>query len=115
MFTNTWDGTDPSSYMGNWRCGEEISRAENQWMGNNIPRWCNEEYGTLYDELTGTADPDARAEIIIQLNHLIVQDYAMIPLVTRGDVSGISNSLQGFQMNSWDSEIWNIADWTRSE
>lgn len=114
MFTNTWDGTDPSSYMGNWQC-EEIARAENQWLGNNIPRWCSEEYDQLYTELTETADPDARNAIIIQLNDLIVQDYAMIPLVTRGDVSGISNSLQNFQMNSWDSEIWNIADWTRGE
>ena len=25
------------------------------------------------------------------------------------------DSLQNFQMNSWDSEIWNIADWTRAE
>lgn len=114
MFTNTWDGTDPSSYMGNWQC-DEIARAENQWLGNNIPRWCNEDYDALYAKLTGTADPDERAAIIIQLNDLIVQDYAMIPLVTRGDVSGIANSLQGFQMNSWDSEFWNIADWTRSE
>ena len=66
-------------------------------------------------ELTETADPDARNAIIIQLNDLIVQDYAMIPLVTRGDVSGISNTLGNFQMNSWDSEVWNIADWVRAE
>jgi len=114
MFTNTWDGTDPSSYMGNWQC-DEIARAENQWLGNNIPRWCNEDYDALYAKLTETVDPAARNEIIIQLNDMIVQDYAMIPLVTRGDVDGIVNTLGGFEMNAWDSKLWNIADWYRTE
>ena len=42
MFTNTFDGTDAESYMANWQCSE-IANAANQWLGNNIPRWCAEE------------------------------------------------------------------------
>jgi len=117
MYTNTFDGTDPEAYMGNWVCGE-VSGPDNQWLGNNIPRWCegdNAEYQALIDELAVTVDLGRRAEIVKTLNDMIVQDYAMIPLVTRGDVSAVHNSLEGVRFNVWDSELWNIADWTRSE
>jgi len=30
-------------------------------------------------------------------------------------VSAHANSLEGVKMNEWDSELWNIADWTRAE
>jgi len=115
MYTNTFDGTDPEAYMNNWRC-EEIARPENQWLGNNIPRWCDEsgEYEAMLDELSQTAGLEERAEIVIQLNDMLMQDYVMIPLVHRGDVSAHSNSLLGVRMNPWDSELWNIADWSRS-
>lgn len=117
MYTNTFSGTDPEAYMGNWVCAE-VSGPDNQWLGNNIPRWCegdNAEYQALIDELAVTVDFDRRAEIVKTLNDMIVQDYAMIPLVTRGDVSAINNTLEGVRFNVWDSELWNIADWTRSE
>jgi peptide/nickel transport system substrate-binding protein len=113
MYTNNFDGTDPEAYMGNWHC-REISRAENQWLGNNIPRWCSEDYNALVDKLGETAALEDRAEIAIAMNDMLVQDYVMIPLVTRGNVSAHSNTLLGVRMNVWDSELWNIADWTRA-
>jgi len=27
--------------------------------------------------------------------------------------SGVANSIAGEQINAWDSELWNIADWSR--
>jgi peptide/nickel transport system substrate-binding protein len=119
MFTNTWDGTDAESYMGNWLCSE-IARAENQWLGNNIPRWCSDEYAPQYEallaELSATVGTEARGEIVKQLNDLIVQDYAMIPLIWRADVSARANTLGGIEKNNaWDAELWNIADWYRTE
>jgi len=116
MYTNTFDGTDPEAYMGNWVCGE-VSGPDNQWLGNNIPRWCengNAEYQALIDEMAVTVDLNRRIEIAKALNDMIVQDYAMIPLVTRGDVSGVNNTLLGVRFNVWDAEPWNIADWSRS-
>ena len=118
MYTNTWDGTDAETYMGNWTC-DEIARAENQWLGNNISRWCSDEYKDQYqalmDELADTVGTEARGEIVKQANDLIVQDYALIPLIWRGDVSVAANSLKGVHMGPWDSELWNIADWYREE
>ena len=113
MYTNSFDGTDPERYMGNWVAGE-ISGEENQWLGNNIPRWTNPEYDALVAEMAETADFDERIRIAKAQNDILVQDYVMIPLVHRGDVSAHANSLLGVRMNSWDSELWNIADWTRA-
>jgi peptide/nickel transport system substrate-binding protein len=43
-----------------------------------------------------------------------MQEYVMIPLVRRGDVSAYANSLLGVRHNVWDTEMWNVADWTRA-
>jgi len=113
MYTNNFSGTDPESYMGNWVCNE-ISRAENQWIGNNIPRWCNEDYEALVEEMSQTAELEQRAEIAKKQNDMLMQNYVLIPLVDRGNVSAHANTLLGIRMNSWDSELWNIADWSRA-
>ena len=113
MYTNTFDGTDPESYMGNWVCSE-ISGPDNQWLGNNIPRWCNPTYEGLVETMAETVALEQRAELAKQMNDMLMQDYVMIPLVTRGDVSSVHNTLLGVRFNVWDSEIWNIADWSRA-
>jgi peptide/nickel transport system substrate-binding protein len=113
MYTNTFSGTDPESYMNYWICSE-ISGPDNQWLSGNIQRACSAEYDALRAELGGTAGLEARAELIRQMNDIIVQNYWMIPLVTRGDVSSVHNTLLGVRFNVWDSELWNIADWSRA-
>jgi len=113
MYTNSFDGTDPERYMGNWVKGE-ISDESNQWLGNNIPRWTSPAYDALVAEFAQTADFDERIRIAKAQNDLLMQDYVMLPLVHRGDVSAHANSLLGVRMNSWDSELWNIADWARA-
>jgi len=113
MYTNTFDGTDPESYMANWTCSE-ISGPDNQWLGNNIPRWCDTVYEDLVAEMSTTIALEDRAELAKQMNDMLMQQYVMIPLVTRGDVSAHHNTLLGVRFNVWDSEIWNIADWSRA-
>mgnify|MGYP001800801756 CR=1 FL=1 len=55
-----------------------------------------------------------RAAIARQLNDLMVENGGMIPLVHRGRLSAHANSLGGIDLNVWDSELWNIADWYRT-
>jgi len=112
MYTNTFDGTDPERYMENWTCAE-IAGPDNQWLGNNISRWCSPEYDALAEELSKTVTLEDRAAIAIQMNDMVVQNGVLIPLVWRGDVSAHSNSIEGVRMNTWDSELWNVADWVR--
>ena len=112
MYTNTFSGTDPESYMANWVCSE-IPGPDNQWLGNNIQRSCVAEYDALVAEMSQTASLGDRARLAKQMNDIIVQNHFMIPLIWRGDVSAHANSLKGVRMNSWDSELWNVADWHR--
>ncbi len=114
MYTNNFDGTDPENYMGNWGC-KEIPSPKNQWIGNNMPRYCNPEYDALVAEMGKTASLEKRAALAKKMNDMLMQYRAMIPLIHRGDVSAHANSLQGVRMNSWDSELWNVQDWTRAK
>ncbi|MEM6618646.1 MAG: peptide ABC transporter substrate-binding protein [Pseudomonadota bacterium] len=112
MYANTFNGTDPQSYLGNWRCGAEPS-PESQWQGENQPRFCSAEYDALHDEMTVTADIAERSRIGKALNDILMQEVVMIPLVHRGRVSAHATSLGGVKLNVWDSELWNVADWYR--
>ncbi|MEL6517309.1 MAG: peptide ABC transporter substrate-binding protein, partial [Pseudomonadota bacterium] len=114
MYANTFNGTDPQAYLGNMLCSKIPSPAS-QWQGENISRWCSDEYEALYTELTQTADIDERSRIGRELNDMAVQGGAMIPLVHRGRISAHANSLGGVVLNVWDSELWNVADWYRVE
>ena len=112
MYTNLFNGTDPEAYMNNWTCSE-IPSPENNWLGGNMPRYCNPAYDDLAAQLSKTAAIEERAEIAKQMNDMLMQEGAMIPLVHRGRVSAHANSLGGIKLNTWDSELWNVADWHR--
>jgi peptide/nickel transport system substrate-binding protein len=114
MYTNSFSGTDPESYMSNWLCSE-IPDESNQWLGNNLPRFCSDEYDELAAELAVTANLEERAELVKQMNDMLVQEYVIIPLIHRGLPAAHANSLLGVRFNVWDMPLWNVADWTRSD
>jgi len=114
MYANNFDGTDPEAYMGNWAC-DNAPTPDNAWLGMNMPRFCSTEYDALLAEMAGTADLDERARLVIAMNDMLMQSYTIIPLVHRGNVSARSNTLEGVKLNVWDSDLWNLADWSRAE
>jgi len=114
MYANTFNGTDPQSYFGNGLCDKAPTPAS-QWQGENISRFCDEEFDALHAELSATADMAKRVEIGQKLNTIVFEKGGMIPLVHRGRLSAHSNTLGGVDLNVWDSELWNAADWYRAE
>ncbi len=113
MYANNFDGTDPEAYLAGYKCGQE-PKPSNQWQGENINRFCDPEYDALVEELGRTGEIEKRAEIARRLNDMLTKDsYVIVPLVDRGRVSAHSNSLGGVILNTWDSELWNVADWYR--
>lgn len=114
MYTSSASGTDIPAYIAAYLCSQAAQRANNR-LGSNNTRYCNPEFDALHAQLSVTADLNERAEIIKRLNDIVVQDYVVVPLVYRGDVSARANSLLGTAKNSWDSELWNIADWHRGD
>lgn len=112
MYTSSFDGTDPQSYMQGWVC-DEIPGPDNQWLGQNIPRFCNQEYDELASSLSKTAGLEERAAIARKMNDMLVGHGALIPLVHRGEVAARTLSLGGVRHNAWDATVWNIQEWHR--
>lgn len=113
MYANNFDGTDPENYLAEHVC-DKIPRPETQWQGTNMNRFCNPEFDKLVKQLSATAGTDKRAVLAKRLNEMLTKDsYVMVPLVDRGRISAHANSLGGVRLNTWDSELWNAADWFR--
>jgi peptide/nickel transport system substrate-binding protein len=113
MYANNFDGTDPEAYLSAYLC-DKAPRPKTGWQGENINRFCDPAYDALVAELGRTGDIEKRAEIAKQLNAMVTSEsYTIIPLVYRGRVSAHSTTLGGVQLNTWDSELWNVADWYR--
>jgi len=113
MYANNFDGTDPEAYLGNYSCNK-APRPETQWQGENINRFCDPAYDALLAELSKTGDIAKRGEIAKKLNDMLTKEsHVIIPLVDRGRNSAHSNTLGGVVLNTWDSELWNAADWYR--
>ncbi len=113
MYANNFEGTDPESYLASRTC-DKSPRPESQWQGENINRFCDPEYDKLIAELGRTGELDKRGEIGKKLNDMLTKDsYVIVPLVDRGRVSAHATSLGGVILNTWDSELWNAADWYR--
>ncbi|MFU8825159.1 peptide ABC transporter substrate-binding protein [Yoonia sp.] len=113
MYANNFDGTDPQSYLAAYTC-DKAPRPATQWQGENINRFCDPEYDALIAELQQTADIDERSALARRLNDMLTKDtMTIVPLVDRGRVSAHANSLGGVVLNTWDSELWNVADWYR--
>lgn len=113
MYANNFEGNNPEPYLAKNTC-DKAPGPENQWQGENTSRFCNEEYDKLILELGKTVDLEERGKLGQKLNEMLTKDSnAIIPLVYRGTASAVSNTLGGVQLNAWDTELWNVADWHR--
>jgi peptide/nickel transport system substrate-binding protein len=112
MYTNNFNGTDPESYMLRWTCDKMPSPAT-QWIGQNMPRYCDPKYDQLAKDLAKTAATAERAIIAKKMNDMLIEYGAIIPLIHRGAVAAHALSLGGVKQNVWDATPWNIQDWHR--
>lgn len=115
MYANTFEGTDPTSYLAAYTC-DKIPSPETQWAGQNINRVCDPAYEEMLAQFQATAEQEERSRLAKALNaYLTIENHIILGLVDRGRVSAHSNTLEGVKLNAWDSELWNVADWTRAE
>ena len=115
MYANNFDGTDPEAYLAQYKCSKAPS-PDNQWQGENMNRYCDPAYDAMVDEFSQTRDVAKRQELAKKLNDMVTKDtFTVVSLVHRGTLSAHSNALAGVKINAWDSELWNIADWTRAK
>ena len=88
----------------------QISTKENKWQGRNPMRWSNAEFDKLLIAADSELDPVKRVAMLIACNDLMVKNQAVIPIVYRPTVSGISNKLSA-NISGWDSNFYDLADW----
>ena len=112
MFTTGNASPDPETYMKTYTCGEQ-STPENNWSGQNFSRYCNFEYDALWEAATRELDPSQRQQLFVQMNDVLIEDVAVIPLVHRADAIGVSHQLLGIELTPWDRSTWNIAQWEK--
>jgi peptide/nickel transport system substrate-binding protein len=115
MYTNNYEQPDPTSYLCGWAT-DQIAAKANNWQLANTERYSNKEFDALCTQLRTETDEAKRKDIVLKMNDIVVEDVVNIPLVARPQVaSGINKNLKGVIPNPWDSEMWNIADWTMSQ
>ncbi|NET30380.1 ABC transporter substrate-binding protein, partial [Okeania sp. SIO1I7] len=112
MFTTGNLNPDPANYMQQYMC-DQIAQKSNGWSGGNYPRYCNPEYDALWQKSQTELDPEKRRDLFIQMNDWLINDVAVLPIVHRAEVAGVSNSLEGVNLTPWDRNTWNIMDWKR--
>jgi len=112
MFTSGSVQPDWTAALAQFTTGE-IAQKANEWRGVNTTRYSNPEYDRLWRDLSREANPGKRAALTIMLNDHLVREAVLVPLVARrSPVSAKSKRLQGIRPNTWDSELWNIAEWS---
>ncbi len=112
MFTNGPTDPDAQSYLAGWTT-TQITQKNNGWKGNNYSRWSNADYDKLYDQLTKELNPEKRAQIEVQLNDLVVNNFVHIPMVDRYSSNGHAKELVNTNYTPWDSALWNVAYWQK--
>ena len=96
---------DPSDFLSNWYSGNSSQ------FGNYV----SDEYDALYEELTATTDEDARKEIMVEMQQILIDDCATI-------IHGYYNSsmvynntvITGVEMYPLDY-TWITTDWAPAE
>jgi peptide/nickel transport system substrate-binding protein len=106
------ESPDPSTYMGWWTC-EKIASQVNNWQEPNNARYCNLEYDRLWAEAKQELDPAKRTELYQQMNQLLAEDVAVIPVVHRAMANAVGNSLVNVEFTPWDASTWSIYAWQR--
>jgi peptide/nickel transport system substrate-binding protein len=119
MYTDNPTTPIPVDYMLGWYGGPEgdnIAQASNQWSGQNYCRYQNAEYDELLEQVRLETDLEKAAELFIQMNDILIEDVAVIPIVNRAaSKHGISTTLyeENVATSPFEYNYWNIANWNR--
>ncbi|MGF1566745.1 MAG: peptide ABC transporter substrate-binding protein [Nodosilinea sp.] len=106
------ESPDPGTYMGWWTCDKIASQA-NQWQKPNNARYCNLEYDSLWNEAQQELNPEKRIALFQQMNQILTDDVAVIPIVHRAMTNAVSDSLANVEFTPWDASTWQIGAWAR--
>lgn len=121
MFTDNPTSTIPLGYMLSYYAGPDnsnVSQKANDWSGGNQARYVSAEYDALYEQAIASTDAEEVAELCIQMNDHLIENFVLIPLVGRAGVKDAASNMllmDNIAPNGWETSFWNIANWTAAE
>ena len=88
---------------------------ENLWREPNESRYHNPAYDALYDAAATETDPTRTADLLVEMNDLLIDDVAVIPLVHLAATRSPSptRSERKSSQAAPSNPHWNIANWNR--
>lgn len=119
-----WKSVPPSprpiTFMNNWYSGENldnISQESNGWSAGNTQRYISEDFDSLYLAALEETDPEALADLFIQMNDHLIENFVIVPLVVVGTPRGMSKRLreENISLAPFSYDYWNIANWNTVE
>ncbi|WP_422008784.1 peptide ABC transporter substrate-binding protein [Reyranella sp.] len=110
-YSNGMNAPDPEVFLRQF-CSWEAATKDNKWQGRNVTRWQNQEYDDTHKAAQVELDPVKRAAMLIRCNELVIENYAVIPLVMRPNASAAASDL-ALEISGWDNNTWDLANWYR--
>lgn len=84
--------------------------------GNNNGKYSNQEIDSLVAELDVTPDKDAQKELITQIETILWDDLAQIPIFSFPAVVAHANNVEGVVPQPSQTQVsWNMHEWTITE
>jgi peptide/nickel transport system substrate-binding protein len=113
MYTNGPSTTYPIAWAERYR-SDQIAQKSNNWALPNITRYNNPEFDALHDQARVELDPDRQQELFWAMNDMSVNDFVEIPIIHRASVQAVAADLEGFNVSTFASNVWDIKHWRRS-
>jgi peptide/nickel transport system substrate-binding protein len=113
MQTYSWTNAspDPEGLMQCFVSWEVCSKA-NKWLGQNLVRWQNADFDSLFRASESELDPVKRAALFIRMNDLVVGDGYVQPIIDRLTVRAMARGLVA-PLSGWQNDMATLAHWYR--
>ena len=112
MYT-TGPGVDPQSHMLGYFHQDKMPLEANGGTGFNYSRWVNEEASAALDEAGSTPDENVRKAAYQVVCDAVAEELPHMLLYNRGDIHLSRSNIKNFDVNPWDNQNWNAAEWDK--
>lgn len=103
-------GMDPDN-LSMWH-SRKIPTQANGYDGQNYPGWRNAEIDALTESGARTIDIEARKQIYLRIQDLIMQECPVIPLYFRANIDAVRKNVINYRPNPTPSgDFWNAWEW----
>jgi peptide/nickel transport system substrate-binding protein len=93
---------------------ENVAQASNGWSKLNAQRYVNPDFDAIFEAAQTTLDPEELRAQLVEMNDIVINDWAVVPLVDAGEKYAQARWLSEENVAHGPFELlhWNIANWT---